>query len=145
VATVIAAGNDGRSNAIAEPGCISSAISVGATDDTDHVASFSNSASFMKLWAPGVAITSSVPGGGYADFSGTSMATPHVAGAFAVARQVFPTASVGDILLKLRTGGVSVTDPRNGLTFPRLELLRSTGAVAVVPGSASATEGQNVV
>ena len=51
--------------AISSPACISSAISVGATTDSDAVASYSNSASFLSLLAPGSIITSSVPGGGY--------------------------------------------------------------------------------
>ena len=86
VATVIAAGNNSTASGVSEPGCISSAIAVGATTKFDTVASYSNSASMMKLWAPGSVIRSSVPGGGYADFNGTSMATPHVAGAFARSR-----------------------------------------------------------
>lgn len=55
IATVIAAGNDGSAIGISTPGCISSAISVGATGDTsDGVASFSNSASWLSLFAPGI-------------------------------------------------------------------------------------------
>ncbi|MCJ7708029.1 MAG: S8 family serine peptidase, partial [Anaerolineales bacterium] len=62
IATIIAAGNDGLPNALAAPACISSAISVGATTETDVVPSFSNVAYFMSLFAPGEWITSSVPG-----------------------------------------------------------------------------------
>ncbi|HEY8432783.1 MAG TPA: S8 family serine peptidase, partial [Sandaracinaceae bacterium] len=56
IATVAAAGNDGALDAIAEPACISSAVSVGATNDNDAVANFSNRAPFLSLWAPGVLI-----------------------------------------------------------------------------------------
>ena len=49
IATVIAAGNDSSTAGISEPGCISSAISVGATTKTDAVAFYSNVASFMSL------------------------------------------------------------------------------------------------
>ncbi|MCH7787561.1 MAG: S8 family serine peptidase, partial [Chloroflexi bacterium] len=76
IATVIASGNDGFKDSLSSPGCISSAISVGATTKSDDVAGFSNSADFLKLLAPGVSIQSSVQGEGFASFSVTSMATP---------------------------------------------------------------------
>ena len=47
IATVIASGNSGYTDALSSPGCISSAISVGAVDDSDTVASFSNSADYV--------------------------------------------------------------------------------------------------
>src|SRR5215475_3265080 len=50
IATVVAAGNDGFTNALSAPACISSAISVGATTKSDAVASFSNTASFLSLF-----------------------------------------------------------------------------------------------
>jgi len=128
IATVIASGNSGYADAISSPACISSAISVGATGDgsrlvADAIAPYSNSASFLNLLAPGDAIQSSIPGGGFAIFSGTSMAAPHVAGAWAIMRQQLPSASVTDILNELTTTGVKLTDTRNGLTFPRINLL----------------------
>ena len=144
VATVIAAGNDGRSDAVAEPACISTAFAVGATTKADVIATYSNTASFMHLLAPGSAIRSSVPGGGYADFSGTSMATPHVAGAFALARQAYPSETVARSYLRFVVGGLPVTDARNGLSFRRLDVRQALGVVAVVPGAASAREGSLV-
>jgi hypothetical protein len=141
VATVVAAGNNGSSTGIAEPGCISSAVTVGATTKADAIASYSNTASFLDLLAPGSAIQSSVPGGGYAVLSGTSMAAPHVAGAFALGKQWRPNNTVAQLLLSFRIGGVKVTDPRNGLTFPRLDVMRALGIVTIVPGAATATEG----
>ncbi len=144
VATVIAAGNNSTASGISEPGCISSAIAVGATTKSDTVASYSNSASMMKLWAPGSAIRSSVPGGGYADFNGTSMATPHVAGAFALARQLYPGDSVTQILRRFRLAGVPITDARNGLTFPRLEIVGALAPVSVIPGTTAVEEGKPI-
>ncbi|MBM3128784.1 MAG: peptidase S8 and S53 subtilisin kexin sedolisin [Chloroflexi bacterium] len=129
VATVIAAGNDYSSNSIEAPGCISSAISVGSTLDggwgatpVDTVSIFSNSASFLSLLAPGQYIVSSVPGGGYSNWGGTSMATPHVAGAWAVLKSFKPAATVDQILGALTGSGVPVLDTRNGITKPRIQI-----------------------
>jgi subtilisin len=125
IATVIASGNNGFTDAISEPACISSAISVGATGnigDVDKVATFSNSASFLNLLAPGVSIVSSVPEDDFAFASGTSMAAPHVAGAWAILQQKNPGASVTELLNLLTVRGFPVHDARNGLTFPRLNL-----------------------
>ncbi len=122
IATVIASGNQGYTDSISSPACISTAVSVGSTTKADTVSSFSNSASFLSLLAPGASISSSVPGGGFATFSGTSMATPHVAGAWAVLKQYRPTASVDAILAALQSSGLPVTDSRNGIVKPRLRL-----------------------
>ncbi len=129
IATVVASGNNSLPNAISRPACISAAVSVGSTLDggvggtpVDTVSDFSNSASFLDLLAPGELIQSSVPGTGFDNFQGTSMAAPHVAGAWAVLKQVAPSATVTETLTVLKSTGVSVTDSRNGLVKPRLEL-----------------------
>jgi subtilisin family serine protease len=127
IATVIAAGNEGLNNAISGPGCITTAVSVGATTDTDEIASFSNRASWLDIYAPGVSINAAVPWtNAYATMQGTSMATPHVAGAFAVlqgkARQSGSAAAVDDLLALMRSTGKTVTDSVTGLALPRLRL-----------------------
>jgi subtilisin family serine protease len=86
VTVVSAAGNSG-STGVGAPGCISSSIAVGAVDSSDTIASFSGRGSAMAdhgIVAPGVMIYSSYKGGTYATASGTSMATPGVAGAVAL-------------------------------------------------------------
>jgi hypothetical protein len=122
IATVAAAGNEGLSDALNAPACISSAVSVGSTTKSDGVSIFSNSATFLSLLAPGSSINSSVPGGGFAVFSGTSMATPHVAGAWAILKQKRPTATVDEVLTTLKVTGVPITDPTNDVTTPRIQV-----------------------
>jgi len=110
IATIIASGNNGWCGSMGAPACISSAVSVGATDDADAVAGFSNSASFLSLLAPGQWIYSSIPGPSYADYQGTSMAAPHVAGAWALMKQAYPAATVGEILNAFTSTGPSIND-----------------------------------
>ncbi|MCM3879369.1 MAG: S8 family serine peptidase [Vicinamibacterales bacterium] len=86
---VAAAGNNGLPNDVIPlyPASYSAPnmVAVEATTSTDGRASFSNfGATTVHLGAPGVDIVSSIRGGGYASFSGTSMATPHVSGAGAL-------------------------------------------------------------
>ena len=122
IATVASSGNAGFSNALGAPACISYAVSVGATTKADAVVSFSNSAYFLDVLAPGVSITSSFPGNNYAIASGTSMAAPHVTGTWAVLKQANPTATVNEILKALKLSGISITDSKSGITTPRIEL-----------------------
>jgi subtilisin family serine protease len=110
IATIASSGNSGYCGAMGTPACISSAVSVGSTDSEDEVAGSSNSASFMSLLAPGVDILSSVPYGKYAYKSGTSMAAPHMTGAWALIRQGHPTATVTQILDAFTRTGEAVTD-----------------------------------
>ena len=125
IATVIAAGNDFWTDSIGAPGCISSAISVGATTDNDAIAGFSNIYPEIHLLAPGVDIDSSVPGNGIGSKQGTSMSTPHVAGAWAVMKQLDPVASVSDVLTTLQNSATLVDDLRGGgieTAMPRINL-----------------------
>ena len=123
IASVVASGNDGSPSSMSAPACISSAVSVASTTKTDGVSYFSNVTPFLSLFAPGDPIQSSVPGGGYASFQGTSMAAPHVAGAWAALKQAAPDASVDTVLAALQQSGKPITDFRNGVTKPRIQLL----------------------
>jgi subtilisin len=76
IVLVAAAGNT-SGGSLLYPAAYGSVISVAATDSNDNFASFSSVGA--ELAAPGVAVTSTIPGGGYATWSGTSMAAPHVA------------------------------------------------------------------
>ncbi len=122
IATVAASGNDGSSNALNAPACISTVISVGSTTKSDEISFFSNSASFLSLLAPGSSVSSSVPGGGFASFGGTSQASPHVAGAWAILKQRQPTATVDEVLTGFKNTGVPITDPTNDVTTLRIRV-----------------------
>jgi subtilisin family serine protease len=130
IATTISSGNDGSNNAVGAPACISSAVTVGNSTKTDQVATQSNSSPLVELLAPGSGINSSVPGGGFGSKSGTSMAAPHVAGAWAVLRQVSPTAPVSTLLGHLQATGKPITDPDNGISKPRIRLLTASTRLA---------------
>jgi len=80
----VAAGNEGVDACTKSParaGTHNGVMTVAATDSLDREASFSNYGSCVDIWAPGVSILSTRNGGGTTTMSGTSMASPHVAGA----------------------------------------------------------------
>jgi subtilisin family serine protease len=138
VATVIASGNSGFTDAVGAPGCISTAVTVGSTTKSDVVSSFSNSSGLVDVLAPGSSITSSVTGGGFGVKSGTSMATPHVTGAFAAVRSVAPTATSDDVLAALQATGTSITDARNGLARSRINVEGAASRLSAQPFALSA-------
>ncbi|HQT25762.1 MAG TPA: S8 family serine peptidase, partial [Burkholderiales bacterium] len=135
IISVAASGNDAFTDGIDGPACTPGVVSVGAVYDSnigsiaysicsdsttaaDKVTCFSNSASFLTMLAPGARITAA----GYTLY-GTSQATPHVSGAIAVLRSAFPSETADQIVSRLASSGVPVTDPRNGIITPRLNLL----------------------
>lgn len=101
---VIAVGNEGPGTS-RSPGNYDIVLSVGASDDQDAVADFSSSQRFIRpgdplvpdVVAPGVETLSALPGGAFGEFSGSSMATPHIAGLAALLWQAKPGATVDEI------------------------------------------------
>ncbi|MER7400421.1 S8 family peptidase [Streptomyces sp. NPDC000151] len=118
VTYAIAAGNSNADANTSSPARVPEAITVGATTSTDARASYSNYGSRLDLFAPGSSITSAWRTSDTATntISGTSMATPHVAGAAAVYLAGHPSASpaaVSSALVGGATSGV-VTSPGSG-------------------------------
>ncbi len=116
IATVIATGNDGFCSGISAPACVSSAISVGAVSDADIEPAFNNYGTLLDLFAPGVDVLSSVASSdtAYASLSGTSMATPHVAGGWAILKQACPSSSVTEAFNALQSTGAGIFNACSG-------------------------------
>ena len=128
VVPVFAIGNFGpTAGSTGSPGNIPDVIGVGAVDQNNQVASFSSrgpvawtgaySGTFIKpdVAAPGVAITSSFPGGGYGSLSGSSQAAPIAAGAVAVMLGAKPGSSV-DTIKNALYGSASNNGQKNNNT-----------------------------
>ncbi len=153
---VAAAGNNGTNNDVTPhyPSSYSThnMIAVAATDNSDGLASFScYGPTSVHLGAPGVDIYSTILGGGYAFFSGTSMATPHVSGACALVLSANGTLNID----QLKAAILNNLDPISSLagltiTGGRLNVnkaVRSVGAptpdftISALPSSRTVVQG----
>jgi subtilisin family serine protease len=145
VPTFIAAGTHAQKNAFFIPACIEAGISVGAVYDSafgsftfpdvctdsvtaaDQVTCFSDSHDTLDVLAPGALISATGRGGGTSTFAGTSQATPHAAGVFALLRQAAGALGVDDVERRLEATGTFVVDdlddgdPTTNRTTPRID------------------------
>ncbi|HEY1411195.1 MAG TPA: S8 family serine peptidase [Rhodopila sp.] len=156
ITTVAAAGNSGSKSGLGNPACTPGVVSVGAVYDAsygtvewvasadsggtctdasaaDHVTCFSQSAAYLSMLAPGTFVNA--PNSSFQQ-SGTSQATPHVAGAVAVLRARYAAESLAETLQRLQLSDIQDTDSANGRVTPRLDLL-----AAVNQGTALSLSG----
>ena len=140
VVYAVAAGNDGGDACLHSPAAEPTAITVGATDINDGFASFSNRGSCVDINAPGVNITSAWYNTNTATntISGTSMATPHVAGAAALYLQTNPTATPAQVDAALKTNASTTVVP-SGTTNKLLYMGFITAAPSTAPPVANFT------
>lgn len=153
---VTIAGNDAEvggegtfRNGVAWPGCLPSALTVGAVFDSadpgtsgwcsgtpyaDRIACFSQGGPLLDLWAPGLAVEAA----GIRQ-AGTSQAAPHVAGAVAVLAAARPTAGQSDLQAAMTSSGPVIRDARSGTVYSdrRLDL---AGSVNTLLGTGDVTK-----
>jgi len=152
MAPVFAAGNSGpRPGTVGAPGAYKEAITIGATDSQDNIARFSSRGpvtfqgeTYIKpdVSAPGVDVYSAKNGGGYQMMSGTSMATPHVAGVVALMLQADPDLPVERIREILHETSVDLGEPGmdNVFGMGRVDAFEAVQLV-LTGGKVSATIG----
>ena len=118
ITVVVAAGNSSRDACGTSPARVPSAITVGATSQTDARASFSNFGQCLDVFAPGVGILSSVPSGRYGQNNGTSMAAPHVAGVAALILEANPVLTPSAVSSAIAAGATQGVVAEAGLGSP---------------------------
>ncbi len=139
VMPIFAAGNDGPEvGSVGSPGSLPGVFAVGTSDFDDEVAYFSGRG--PSPWkeikpyvvAPGVSVLSSVPGGLYEEYQGTSMATPHVTGIVALLRAISPTLPITTLTRVLTETAVplTTTSPNNDSGWGRVDAFAAAVAVA---------------
>lgn len=138
IALISSSGNNRVKEAISRPACVQNVVSVGSVGKDWVATPYSDSSELLDLLAPGGntavgkkgGIFSSMPGAKFGYLQGTSMASPQVAGAFAVLRQAVPSASVAQLLAALKASGRQTTDV-NGLSHPAIDITAALAHLGV--------------
>lgn len=141
IATVISSGN-GYAYGMSAPACISYSVSVAASNsNNDNITTFSNVNEKTTFAAPGSVINSSATNASYRTASGTSMASPHVAGAFAVYYSKFGKQDVSTVVEAFASTSKKAYDDYTKLYVNRVDFnsLFGNGAPPVVTTTTSTT------
>lgn len=144
VVVVAAAGNYGESGSpMVFPAAHDLAVAVAAVDGSLAAAPFSNRGSYVDVAAVGVAVSSSLPGGGSGMMSGTSMASPYVAGLFAQLRSARPDLDAASLAAHVERTSVDLGDPGRddvygwGAIDPARALAEAASAVVQTPAASA--------
>ncbi len=133
VAVVAASGNS-SSYGMSNPACISGVTSVAASySDKDDITDFSNISNYTTFAAPGYKINSSFSNNAYRESSGTSMSTPHVAGAFALYNSFKPNLSVEQQVSNLKANCPKSYDAPTKISICRLDFSYIANGQGVSP------------
>ena len=119
VTVFASSGNDSSTTSMSSPACLSEVVSVGATDDFDNVAAFTNSNASTDMMAPGVGVVSTDNTGVTAIKSGTSMASPHAVGCAALLIEAGVVMTPAEVEARLKNSPVQVSV--GTFSFPRID------------------------
>ncbi len=161
ISVIIASGNNGNTLKISFPACVKNATAVGWLNKDDTISSSSNRNNITDLFAPGTSIKSArwsgssclsscSCSGDYMTCSGTSMAAPHVAGAFAMFRQFFrlqnnrvPTPL--EIQNTFNSSGKRIADSSSGLNFSKIDIYSAIISIDILNPEVSLLSPQNSI